>query len=331
MVSRLIVLMLLASGPAFSATFPTDQDWIQLTRSTLSLADATLDGQSGGREIVGDMTASAAYLAQDDEYFFIRLRLDESPAQGADLRPYAWGILIDTNMSSLDYEFALIACGITDALQLWENSNPSGAGSPVDPADSLLVSHDLQNGVNGRVVPAASSFNANPDYFLDLAIPLSDLLTAGIAEGSQVGLWVGSSNSCNSLSTDLAEHLGTPSDGDLIASVSDPVVLIPLSTAVGSGEEPPNRSLALVAAGPNPSTDQISFQIRLSRPGRVWMELLDLRGRRLWADDAVQQTGWRIHTIRGNDLHGLYLSNATYILRVRAQNESQAMKVVLFR
>lgn len=321
----------LGDGVATAAVFPVDSEWEPIASSLVPVADVVGDGQSGGRDLVGDTDSPAAFLATDAEHLFLRLRLDTSPAQGPGLGPYSWSVLIDSDMNDLNYEFALSACGITDALEIWQNTTPSNSGSPDDTSELLLASQDWLAGSSGRVVLAESSFSGDSDFYLDWAVSLAELVSAGIAEGALVRLWIGTSNVCDALTVDLADHTGTPGAGDLTGSVSDPVVLIPVVTAVEDGGQAQNPVLSVRLLGPNPSGGYLSFRITLLKPGKLQVALLDLRGRRRWTRATVQMAGDRIYTVPVADVAGTPLPNGTYVFMARAHDATATTKIMLLQ
>src|SRR5687767_3047931 len=80
-----------------AATFPAESGWTAVPQAGAGFADPLIDGQNNGREIVGTTASPAVYTAVNGSDFFVRLRVDLDPAQGDSVRPFGWGLLIDTN------------------------------------------------------------------------------------------------------------------------------------------------------------------------------------------------------------------------------------------
>jgi len=146
----------------------------------------------------------------DATTYYVRLRLDADPLQAANnLRPFGWGLLIDSNGSLNDYELAIFADGIRDLLAFEQNTTQGTIGDPSDTAEVDLYTEVVNTGAGGnvRVSAASSSFNGNGDFFLDFAIPVHvtapaksilDVLTpsstvryiAGTSNNGRFGDWV---------------------------------------------------------------------------------------------------------------------------------------------
>ncbi len=223
---------------AFAATFPLDSAWIPLTQAGLGMGDPLADGQGNGREIVGSPTDPAIYIYTDGVDFFVRLRLDVTPEQSpGNLRPYGWGLLIDTDNNFADYEFALMVNGIGEIIEFAENTTKTGIGDPSDIAETLVNADPWVTtpGGNGRVVLAPTSFNGDPDYFLDFAIPVAYLTAAGIGLNDPLVFWAGTSSNARSISVDLVSSPNSPGPGELPGSGSDPITLNGMMDSDGDG------------------------------------------------------------------------------------------------
>src|SRR5690606_15046006 len=122
-------------------SFPsTDDDWLALTRDGAPLADGSGDG-NGWRDVVGDAEHPAAFVQRDAGYFYIRIRLDASPLMSNQLRPFGWGVEIDTDGDFDDYEFLLMVDGERGAVYLRQNTEQGTVGDPSDHAEVTLASY----------------------------------------------------------------------------------------------------------------------------------------------------------------------------------------------
>lgn len=91
----LVLGMFLAPTLAFGqVVFPQDEDWIPIVTNDIPVGDISGDGV-GRRDIVGDSTRPAGYMASDDLHLFGRIRMNLDPRQGSGLAPFSWGFLVD--------------------------------------------------------------------------------------------------------------------------------------------------------------------------------------------------------------------------------------------
>ncbi|MBW2529388.1 MAG: hypothetical protein JRI23_34745 [Deltaproteobacteria bacterium] len=261
--------VLTVSALALAATFPADSDYNALTQNGQGIGDPLADGQNNGREIVGDENDPAMYIYSDGTDFFVRLRLDVDPRQAgsaANLRPYGWGILIDTDGDLADFEVSLLANGIPDEIELAINTTQSGLGDPSDTAETIvtIADHgatqdypvpfvDVDPGKNIQVVDAGTTFNGDPDFFLDLSVPVADMVAAGVPVSGPLRVWGGSSSNGRSITVDLANSPDTPGEGSLGPSASDPVGLDgePVATTDSDGDGLDDAFEIAIGSDPN--------------------------------------------------------------------------------
>ncbi|MFM2161473.1 MAG: hypothetical protein RLZZ383_985, partial [Pseudomonadota bacterium] len=195
--------------------------WEPLTQAGVGLGDPITDGQNGGREVVGDAATPAAYWGQDDQFVYFRMRLNADPLQSGQLKQFGWGIVFDTDGDLGTYEYSLILNGITEELE-WGQNDPNGqTGFPSDVAETQLATYPVTYGNTGSVVVsvADTTFGSDADYFLDYAIPRSDLVAAGL-DAVPWRVVIGTSSSSQSISVDIAGADGIVS---LANAFSDPI------------------------------------------------------------------------------------------------------------
>src|SRR5256885_1121318 len=99
-------LLLLGGSVAAAPGFPANINWIPLTiNNGTILTDPSADAQGGGaREIVGDASNPAVYVAADATHLYFRMRLDVTVLQSAsNLKPFGWGCELDTNSDLNNY------------------------------------------------------------------------------------------------------------------------------------------------------------------------------------------------------------------------------------
>src|SRR5687767_12229858 len=124
-----------------AATFPaTATAWTPVPQAGAGISDPLADGMNNGREIVGSSTNAAVYIYTDGVDFFVRLRVDDDPSQGGTVRPFGWGLLIDTNNDFAAYEFALMVDGTGNpkSVVLSQNTTPGTTGDPSDKAETIV-------------------------------------------------------------------------------------------------------------------------------------------------------------------------------------------------
>src|SRR5262249_26250336 len=104
------------------------------------------------------------------------------------------------------------------------NTATTIANSPTDPATSPpLATYPFA--MNARSITAAgTAFGGTPDFFLDFAVPWTDLIAHGVDHTTGVRVWAGSSNAIDNLDGDLAcyDNAGGPATLDSTASAAAP-------------------------------------------------------------------------------------------------------------
>ena len=210
--SLLLTLLLLTLFATNLWAWPASGDWIPIYRGTDMLSDPQKDA-AGSRDIVGDASNAAAYLFNDGNYTYFRVRLDASPLHTATtLSPFGWGFLLDTNLNLDDYEYMIMLDGISnpDVMYLARNTYQGIIGEPSDKAEVILWQESLSYNNNYRVLGPLDSggpttiFGGDGDYYLDFFVPYDVLSsTLGLTEASLLRYFVGSSNSAQTLSADL--------------------------------------------------------------------------------------------------------------------------------
>jgi len=224
---------------ALAQQFPADAAYIPLSCDGQPMFDGFRDesGALDERDIVGNAGAPAVLRAADNEYLYMRLRLDEDPAPDGALRPFAWGMELDLDGDTTTYELLIMVDGIggTDGVvTLYRNSTTTLPNDPKDPADEPPVAtYDFAT--HGRSAPAGSSYGDTADRFLDFAVPWDDLVPLGLARDTPIQVWAASSSTSSSLDGDFACHDGTTGDPSLDEIASDRAVPDPVADSDGDG------------------------------------------------------------------------------------------------
>jgi hypothetical protein len=194
--------------------------------------------QSGAvseRDIVGDVIAPAGYSATDSEFLYLRLRVDQDPAPGETLRPFAWGVAISLDDDPSTYELLLAVNGDTAQVEIYQNTSTTRPDDPADPADEPPV-NSYPFATHGEVQRAAgSAYGGDPDFFLAFAVPWSALEARGLDPLTPGTLWAGTSRTANSLDADLACHDGAGGAPTLSGVATGETLFDPVRDTDGDG------------------------------------------------------------------------------------------------
>jgi hypothetical protein len=235
--SALAIAAVVVSGgaPAAAQTFPADDSpaWVAFECGDVPSFDPRADDADflGIEDVVGDASAPAVFRALDDEFLYLRLRIDEI----TDLTVAAgWGFAFDLDNDLTDYEVLLAVDFLGDAptVQLFRNPTTTIADSPADPADMTVASYLVTD--HARASAAASSIGG-PDGYVAVAVPLGDLAPLGIEPDTELRVWAGSTTSGNAIDGDLACHDRGGGAPSLSGSSSDRAPLDP----DGGGDDDP--------------------------------------------------------------------------------------------
>jgi MYXO-CTERM domain-containing protein len=227
---RLVLLTLalaLAATPALAAvTFPPDASFVPLRCGGAVMTDPYRDqaGFIDDTDVVGAPTAPAALRASDATNLYLRIRLDADPAPQQIARPSSWGVELDLDGDRTTYELLILVNGAStpSVVELFTNHTVTLPNDPNDPADQPAVA-SYGFAMNARSIAAAGAMTGgNPDFFLDFAVPWTDLISVGLDHATATRLWVASSSSADSLNGDFACHDGTTGPAHLDAADSDP-------------------------------------------------------------------------------------------------------------
>jgi hypothetical protein len=218
------------AGAAEAQSFPPDRDWRPLYCGEEVMSDRGRDEPDAvdERDLLGDLDRNEAtgLRAADEDFFYLRMRLDRDPISADQLRPFAWGVAFDLDLERTTYEVLILADGMTGEVNLFENTEVTIDDDPTDPADEPPVaSYPFADA--GQVGEAGSDLNGDEDFFLDLAVPWDDLEPLGLAPDTELHVWVASSESQNRLDGDFACHDAGSGAPRLDDSASDRTVADP--------------------------------------------------------------------------------------------------------
>jgi hypothetical protein len=190
------------------------------------------------RDLVGDFAAPAGLRASDATNLYLRMRLDKDPAPNGAVRPFAWGMQFDLDGNRTTYELMVITSGIAGpagTVSIFRNTAISIPNDPADPADAPPVA-TFPFASNARsIVAPDSNRGGNADFFLDVAVPWSELAPLGLLHDTRTFVWAASSGVANALDGDLACHDGAGGPPNLDGTASDPTTADPAKDPIDAG------------------------------------------------------------------------------------------------
>ena len=237
----MLALALAGGGTAAAAvTFPPDSAYVPFHCGGVVMTDGYRDqaGFIDESDVVGVVTAPAGLRASDTQNLYLRIRLDGDPAPNQNPRPAAWGIELDLDGDRTTYELLILVDGLAgnNAVELFTNHVVTLPNDPNDPADQPAVAtYPFATNARSLAAPGVMTGN-NADFFLDFAVPWSDLVAVGLDHTTATRLWVGSSTSPNSLNGDFACHDGAAGAAHLDTANSDPTTGDPANQPPGGTE-----------------------------------------------------------------------------------------------
>ncbi|MEO8700402.1 MAG: thrombospondin type 3 repeat-containing protein [Kofleriaceae bacterium] len=215
-----IVLVALAGVAQAQPAFPDNPFWAPFPCGGTVATDPLGDDPEflDELDVVGDRRAAAARHASDDDFLYLRLRLEDDPADAAGvLSPFSWGFELDLDGDLTTYEVLVLVDGVLGTVELFSNTATTIPNSPADPADALPISYLFDDAARTITADTGTPLGDSDDFFLDIAVPWVDLATVGIARTTRVSIWAGSSDLADGLNGDLACAAGGPAVLDVIA------------------------------------------------------------------------------------------------------------------
>ncbi len=187
----------LAAGLAHAQT--PDPNFDAVTWSALGCGASPLTAADPHQEVnlVGDATFPAAYVARDATYLYFRYRVDGDPRNRRGFVSSSdWTMLLQVPAGDpFQYQYQLSLNGdgtlSADTLEIWANSTAEDLTfNPLftDQPETKLFSVVFDDTSGGNTTPFAravqtadgSLFGNNPDFFVDVAFRLQDLITNGV-------------------------------------------------------------------------------------------------------------------------------------------------------
>jgi uncharacterized protein (TIGR03382 family) len=225
------------AGVAWAQSFPADDEYAVLACGEAAMTDRHRDepGAVDERDLVGDGVHAAGYRAVDDEFLYLRLRLDGDPAPGGTLRPFAWGVEIDIDGDYTDYEILGMVDGVSGNILLFRNTASTPPNDPSEPPDTPAVATYPFSSHGRSTTASGTKIGDNADYFLSFALPWSQLAQLGLERNTPVVVWAASSSSAGSLDGDFACHDGASGAPTLSGIASGRTVFDPRIDSDGDG------------------------------------------------------------------------------------------------
>jgi len=256
----IIALVFLFTIPDPSAAWPQESQWNVVLKNGLPLSDPSGDA-SDGKDVVGNLTYPCCYLFNNGSALFFRLRVNSDPSQGSGLKPYGWGIEIDSNANFSDYEWLILIDGILDpeTVTIERNTIQSVIGDPSDQPEYINKTYIPTIGDYVNLTNAGRNFGITDDYFISWFVPYADFRdVTDLDNFSALRVFFGTSSSTHALvpnGADLVEG------SDLFTAGSD--WISPMGTVLTNG------SINFV----NATYDQIVFTVIPGDP--VYIRVID--------------------------------------------------------
>jgi len=197
--------------------WPLESDWIAIYKDNAPYTDPPADiNQTDQRDFVGGPGDPSIYTYNDGTNVYYRFQLNDDPGSYDNkgnltgLKPFGWGILIDTDLDANDFEWLVMVDGIDESIHLGQNTVQQDIGSPGDQTEVNPEAWKipLSPRVNFKVTPVGvgnAGYSNDEDYFLDFTIPYDWYrVQMGLTESSIIRFFFGSSQSTNSLTVDLS-------------------------------------------------------------------------------------------------------------------------------
>src|SRR5262249_9395624 len=153
-----------AAGPNFDAV-----TWSPLGCNN---PDLIVGASPSSVSFVGDQANLPAFYAYDADYLYFRYQMDSDPRQGSGFQQFVWTAFMQGpagNRLQYQYQLSLNGKGGGSTIEIWKNTNPSDIRFPHFQVDPEVKLYSPPVGSLARAVPAPTSFNGDPDWFVDFA------------------------------------------------------------------------------------------------------------------------------------------------------------------
>lgn len=210
-------------------SFPNDNQFVPVTLDGLPVTDPPGDVSPDETDIVGSSAYPAAYYAFDGTTVYFRMRLNTDPRFKNGFSNFAWGVLFDTDGNPDTYEWALTVNGLSNALELVQNTSkvPNSFNDQAEGTDGRGTPNYSVPIINFGVARAklaedGSSFGGTDDYFIDFLVPAAVLFPLlGITEASSLRFLFFTATNANNFNKDFIDLKGSL----LSSAFSDPLTI----------------------------------------------------------------------------------------------------------
>jgi len=188
-------------------TPPSDGSFIPFRCGGVPAFDPQGDASGGDEmDIVGDTMYPAIYRYSDANYLYLRMRVDGNPASiPGDLNSKSWAFLIDTDDDFTSFEYLIHGNGVGDSVTWEKNDTQSPPNAPSDVSRTILSTYTpAVDYWHSKATGDGSAFGGDTDYFLTLAIRISDLQTAMVSVSDAVNVWAATSTNNSAFNVDLS-------------------------------------------------------------------------------------------------------------------------------
>ena len=236
-----VTIALTSVATAQAVTFPGDASYRPLRCHGAVMTDPLGDQPPAidEQDVVGDLNAPAGLRAGDDEFLYLRLRVDRDPAPGGAVQPDAWGMEFDLDGNRATYELLITVDGIDrpdGTVSVFTNHVTTLANDLADPADAPAAA-TFAFADAARTTGAGTTTGGDADFFVDIAVPWTTLAPLGLDRDTRTYVWAGSSSVVDALDGDIACHDGRSGGRALLdATVSDQTTGDPTRDPAGGGD-----------------------------------------------------------------------------------------------
>jgi hypothetical protein len=225
-VALVVCCVVLPATASAQVVFPQDAAWTALRCNRAPMTDRFQDqpGAIDERDLVGDVARPAGLRAADATNLYLRMRLDQDPAPGGAVQPFAWGMQFDLDGDLASYELMVMVSGVggaTGTVSLFRNTVTTLPNDPNDPPDLPEVIMSSFAKAARSIAAPGSTNGGNADFFLDVAVPWSMLVPLGLDHDTATYVWAATSSLATSLDGDVACHDGAGGPARLDGTASD--------------------------------------------------------------------------------------------------------------
>ena len=206
----LLAVVALLTGQAHAQSWPLPGDWSPVPGPTgAPLVDPA--GDYGGGKIVFDIVGTdpdwAGFVDDDGVNFSFRVRLADNPQQSATKwESFNFFVALETdNNAGTSFDHIVYLDGNSDLVRLAENTTPDASwcnDSPEADVFTYAAPPDLTG--YATVSTAGTTLGGANDYFLDIQLPVADLLAAtGQPDTSTIRFIYATSSNSSNLNKDI--------------------------------------------------------------------------------------------------------------------------------